>query len=290
MKYMKLTMDLGLLRRLCFWFGAMCLMQTGLSQSQVASTPKPFRVPLDYVAMSPVFNQENIQATQDSGLLVFQSLSKLPHWRKFRRTRLITLPYKRWVSFKDSSLDGESGMYKEKVIRISGRLITATDQGVWIYQARKKQVAYVPYQSTARINSGSSTGRTMYLAMAPVLAEIAGWVAVDAVKGVDKDRGLIYFMAILGTAGIDLALWSDYMDKKRNTPLCKLWVNGSMSQGQLFRRYAEGGLYAQAPGVVEVLFSNDVDFFPRTYVRRTSVNAGNFLPTATAVSAAAVQP
>jgi hypothetical protein len=214
----------------------------------------------------------------------------LPHWRKFRRTRLITLPYKRWVSFKDSSLDGESGMYKEKVIRISGRLITATDQGVWIYQARKKQVAYVPYQSTARINSGSSTGRTMYLAMAPVLAEIAAWIAIDEVKGVDKDRGLIYFMAILGTAGIDLGLWSDYMDKKRNTPLCRLWVNGSMSQGQLFRRYAEGGRYAQAPGVVEVLFSNEIGIFPRTYVRRTSVDAGNFLPTATAASAAAVQP
>jgi hypothetical protein len=151
-------------------------------------------------------------------------------------------------------------------------------------------VAYVPYQSTARIKSGSSTGRTIYLAMTPILAEIAAWIAIDEVKGVDKDRGLIYFFAILGTAGIDLALWSDYMDKKRNTPLCKLWVNGSMSQGQLFRRYAEGGLYAQAPGVVEVLFSNDVDFFPRTYVRRTSVNAGNFLPTATAASAAAVQP
>jgi hypothetical protein len=290
MKYMKLMMDLGLLRRLCFWFGAMCLLQTGLSQSQVANAQKPFRVPLDYVAMSPVFNQENIQATQDSGLLVFQSLSKLPHWRKFRRTRLKTVAFKRWVGFKDTSLDGETGMYKEVVFRISGRLITATDQGVWIYQARKKQVAYVPYQSTARIKSGSSTGRTIYLAMTPILAEIAGWVAVDAVKGVDKDRGLIYFFAILGTAGIDLALWSDYMDKKRNTPLCKLWVNGSMSQGQLFRRYAEGGRYAQAAGVVEVLFSNDVDFFPRTYVRRTSVNAGNFLPTATAASAAAVQP
>ncbi|MFM2425914.1 MAG: hypothetical protein RL747_1458 [Bacteroidota bacterium] len=290
MKLIKLTMDLGLLRRLCFWFGAMCLLQTGLSQSQVANAQKPFRVPLDYVAMSPVFNQENIQATQDSGIISFQKLSKLPHWRKFRRTRLKTVAFKRWVGFKDTSLDGESGMYKEVVFRISGRLITATDQGVWIYQARKKQVAYVPYQSTARIKSGSSTGRTIYLAMTPILAEIGGWVAVDAVKGVDKDRGLIYFFAILGTAGIDLALWSDYMDKKRNTPLCKLWVNGSVSQGQLFRRYAEGGRYAQAPGVVEVMFSNELHFFPRTYVRRTSVDAGNFLPSATAASAAAVQP
>lgn len=257
------------------------LVTTQQITAQDIKTPaqSAFRVPLDYVTISPVFNQQNIQATQDSGDISYQSLEKFPRWRALRRTRLISLPVKQWVPFKDTTLDGDSGFFKEKIVRVSGRLVTATDHGVWIYQHHKKRVAYVPYTVTERIKSGSSTGRTIYLAWIPVLAEIAGWVAVDEINGTDKDRGLIFASVVFLTGAVDFGLWIDYMEKKRHTPLCSMWMNGSETKGQTFKHYAEGGRFRDAPGVVDVLLSNDIGIFPRTYVRRTSVDPSLFLDT-----------
>ena len=112
-----------------------------------------------------------------------------------------------------------------------------------------------------------------------MLAEIAGWVAVEEVKGPDKERNLIYALIVFSTGAVDFELWSDYMNKKKNSALCSMWVNGSETKGQTFKHYAEGGRSRNAPGVIEVLLSNDIGIFPRNYVKRTSVHPSLFLET-----------
>lgn len=166
--------------------------------------------------MSPVFNRDNLSRVEGEGEIAFMPLMGWKQHRIFRRTRLLTLPSRVWVPFKVTTLDGDSGIYKEKILRVRGRLVTATDSGAWIYQPGKKRVVYVPYTQTAIIKSGSSTGRTMYLAIMPVSAQIATWAALDAANAdiYGSGHGLIGATVVFLTGCTDLMLWMDYMDKK----------------------------------------------------------------------------
>lgn len=232
------------------------------AQSNLKNPPPVFRKSLDYVAMSPVFNQANMSLVESTGKITFQPLLEWNQYRVFRRTRILTLPRRIWVPFKHATLDGDSGVYKEKKLRIWGRLITATDSGAWIYQPKKKRVAYVPYSQTATIKSGSSTVRSMYLAILPVAAEIATWVALDDYTNVDvfgHDQIIIGGTVVLGTAFVDFMLWAQYMDKKRHSPLFRLHINGSSQKGLIYKGYAEG-----------------TNLFVRAVVRKTSVNVALF--------------
>lgn len=257
-----------------FLLGFSCRLYA--QQDSVANRPK-FRANLDIVSMSVVFNQLNMRAVESGNEIVFQPLKGWNQHRVFRRTRLLTLPSKIWVPFKDTTLDGDSGIYKEKVLRIRGRLVTASDSGAWIYQHLKKRVAYVPYTKTALVKSGSSTGRTMYLAVMPVVAEIATWAALDAAEAdvYGSGKGLIGASIVFLTGATDFFLWLDYMDKKSHSPLCLMFINGSPSKGRLYKHYAEGGIAQRSKDFVEVMFS-EVNFFPRTYVRKTSVDPRYF--------------
>ena len=122
--------------------GLIAFVKSASAQSEEDFVDTNFRVKLDYVAISSVFNQQNIRATQDSGVVSYQPLETFSNWRALRRTRLVTVPFNRFVKFKDKRLDGDSGTYKYKILRVRGRLVTATDRGVWIYQHREKQVVY----------------------------------------------------------------------------------------------------------------------------------------------------
>lgn len=264
-----------------FWCFVFCFgsMSTVRAQSTSENKPTAFRKTLDFDAMSPVFNQDNISRIEGEGEIAFMPLMGWKQHRIFRRTRLLTLPSRVWVPFKDTTLDGDSGIYKEKILRVRGRLVTATDSGAWIYQHGKKRVVYVPYTQTAIIKSGSSTGRTMYLAIMPVAAQIATWAALDAANAdiYGSGHGLIGASVIFLTGCTDMMLWMDYMDKKSHSPLCSLHINGSRATGLYYKRYAEGGWAQSRAGVVEVLLSNrNSGIFPRTHLRRTSVNAALF--------------
>ena len=147
----------------------------------------------------------------------------------------------------------------------------STDRGVWIYQHREKQVVYVPCKLTEQIKSGSSTGRAIYLALIPIATQIATWGVIDGIKGPDKDRGLILFGIFLANITLDLSLYSDYMDKKRHSLLCRLDINADEVKGTYFKYLAEGGRATNKMNFFDIVFAKQVHFFPRNFVRRTSV-------------------
>ena len=264
-------------------FILMLISSSLFAQTDTAQVLEPnFRVPVDIAAISSVFNQENINATQDSGEMSYQSLPVFKEWKSFRRTRVITLPTKVWQNLGDTMTDGDVGMYRKRVVKESGRLITATEKGIWIYQNRDKRVVYFPYDVIELVKSGSSTGRTMYLAAAPVVAELAIWLSLDA-SGADiygSDNGLIGGVIVFLTGATDLLLWNDYMGKKSTSPLCKLRIHGDSTMGATFKKYAEGGHTNLKRSAVDILFSNrgmgGVNLFPRNFVRRTSLNPLSF--------------
>ena len=183
-----------LIRELIFC-GLLAFVKSASAQSEEDYVDTNFRVKLDYVAISSVFNQQNIRATQDSGVVSYQPLETFSNWRALRRTRLVTVPFNRFVKFKDKRLDGDSGTYKNKILRVRGRLVTATDRGVWIYQHRQQQVVYVPYKKTTLIRSGSRMIRISYVAnsIGRFFLSVAALVTFDwtYVPGVRKPKNPI---------------------------------------------------------------------------------------------------
>ena len=242
-----------LIRELIFC-GLLAVVKSAAAQSEEDFIDTNFRVKLDYVAISSVFNQQNIRATQDSGVISYQPLETFSNWRALRRTRLVTVPFNRFVKFKDKRLDGDSGTYKNKILRVRGRLVTATDRGVWIYQHRQQQVVYVPYKKTKWISSGSRMIHISY-----------------AAKSIGR---FVWSVVVLVISRETIPAFG-----KPKNPIYEVYIQAEEDMGLYYKHLAEGGRVHEMSKFDQMFLYRNVNLYFKEYVRRTSVPVKKFLPT-----------
>jgi len=251
----------------------MLLIANSIVAQDASSTTKPSfkRVNIDYSKVGNVFNQDFIAKTQMKSEIEIIPLPDFPHARRFRRTRILAIPHPIERGFKVVQGDSMKLKPKEKIDRIRGRLICATDSGVWLYQIAKKQVVYYPYSKTQHIRSGSSGWRATYIAIIPVAATMGGWLFYESFFSVTSYQSMVFFLSWFGITTVDFLFWLDYTDRASSSYLCNSPILGDAKNGGYFQSMAEGNRIQAPYNVFDILFGRELHFWPRTRIFKTAI-------------------
>ena len=256
------------------WLILILLFVTGNCSAQDSSNsiqPTFKRVNIDYSKVGGVFNQDFIVKTQMKSETEIIPLPDFPHARRFRRTRILSIPKLIDRGFK--IVQGDTIYLKptSKVDRLRGRLICATDSGVWLYQIAQKQVVYFPYSQIQHIRSGSSGWRATCIAIIPVAATMGGWLFYESVVAVTADQSMILFLSWFGFTTVDLMFWFDYSDRASSSFLCSSTINRNKENGKNFKFMAEGNRIQPPYNIFDILIGRELHFWPRTRIFKTSI-------------------
>ena len=229
------------------------------------------RVRIDYTKIDKIFNQQLMVKTQLQSAPDTFPLLTFPQNKRFRRIRVLSMP--KYVDRGYKVVEGDTIKLKSKLLsdRIRGRLICATDSGVWLYQIAKKQVVYFPYSQIQHIRSGSSGWRATYLAIIPVAAYMSGWLYYESVVSVTSYQSMILFLSWFGFTTVDFLFWLDYSDRANSSYLCSSSILGDAKNGQDFKSMAEGNRIQPPYNIFDILFSRELHFWPRTRIFKTSI-------------------
>ena len=250
------------------------ILITGNSFAQdFSSATKPIfkRVKVDYSKVGNIFNQDFIAKTQMKSETEIIPLQDFSQARRFRRTRILTMPKRIDRGFK--IVQGDTLYLKptQKVDRLRGRLICATDSGVWLYQVAKKQVVYFPYSQIQHIRSGSSGWRATYIAIIPVAATMGGWLFYESFASFTSYQSMVLFLSWFGVATVDFLFWLDYSDRASSSYLCNSPILGNAKNGGYFKAMAEGNRIQPPYNIFDILFGREIHFWPRTRIFKTSI-------------------